>query len=92
MTIPAKILALAPMLRKEHGLHHTEGSRKALKTFAGAVFKTRIKTKLSRRQFAQQVGVSYFTIAHIELGENWPSIPTYIKICEVLGVPKPPLL
>ena len=92
MTTPAKILALAPVLRKEHRVHHTDGSKRTLRTFAGAVVKLRLKAKLTRRAFAEQLGVSYHTAAHIELGENWPTIPVYLAICRVLNAGVPPLM
>ena len=92
MTTPAKILALAPVLRKEHRVHHTDGSKRTLKTFAGAVVKLRLKAGLTRRDFAEQVGISYYTAALIELGEYWPTIPVYLAICRVLDVGVPPLM
>lgn len=92
MTATSKIQALAPVLRKEHGLHRTPENIAALRRFAAAVVAKRTKKGLSRPAFAAKVGVSYFTINHIEHFENWPTVPVYIKMCKVLGVRVPPLM
>lgn len=84
MTTRAKIASLASAIqkRKDPG---------ALRQFAKALTKLRSE-RMSRRQFADKIGLSYSNTSNIELGENWPSMPVYIKICEVLGVGEPPLV
>ena len=45
----------------------------------------------TRAQLATAVGVSWQCIAHVDSGRNFPSFPVYGAICDVLGLPKPPL-
>lgn len=88
MTAAARI-ASTPPPRKEHGLN--AASRTVLKLFGQAVATRRAERKLSRRQLAEAVEVSYATISHIENGENWPTVPVYLALCRVLKVGRPPL-
>jgi len=92
MTASAQIKKAATVLRREHRNHHTVSSKKALRLFAAALGKRREEMRMSRTELAEEVGVSYFTMAHIELGENWPSIPVYLAICKALQVGVPPLM
>lgn len=81
------ILAAAPAIRR-HGLN----DRAKRKKFAVAVVTRRMDLGLSRKDFAQALGISYSQTAHIELSDFWPSLVVYAKICEVLKVGKPPLM
>jgi transcriptional regulator with XRE-family HTH domain len=85
MTAHAQVAALAPALK-------TKDDKKLLKMFARGVQKLRKGRKLTRQQFADLIHLSYSNTANIELGHNWPSMPAYIRICEVLGVGVPPLM
>ncbi|HUV93176.1 MAG TPA: helix-turn-helix transcriptional regulator [Anaerolineales bacterium] len=40
----------------------------------------------SQRQLAKKIGVHQTTIAQIEVGNNFPSMDTLLKLAEVLGV------
>lgn len=94
MTAPQKILALAPVLRKrrEHKLHSTPENRQLLRRFASGLKAARRKKGLDRRELADKVGSSMSAITHLELAENWPTLPVYLAICRELGLDVPPLL
>ncbi len=92
MVAPDPITALAPHLRKEHRLHYTRDSRLALKAFAAGLVKRRLQLDLKRVKVADAAGVSYSQLSHLELGNNWPTLPVYRALCRVLKLKKPPLL
>lgn len=39
---------------------------------------------LTQAQLAAACGISTNLISNIELGYNWPSMPIYLKMCDVL--------
>lgn len=63
-----------------------------LVSFGLAVAEVRKQRGIPRWRFASLIGLSYSNIANIETGQNWPSMPVYIKICSVLGIGVPPLV
>lgn len=85
MTANNKLLQLRPALRGKN-----DDAR--LKRFASGVRKLRKARGISRRAFADRIGLSYSNTANIESGHNWPSVPVYRKICEVLMGRRAPLL
>lgn len=85
MTAQARITSLAPAVR-------SKSTPRKLKALGKAIVKLRNKRKLTREVFAEQIGLSYSNTANIETGQNWPSMPVYIKICSVLGIGVPPLV
>lgn len=92
MTAPAKILALAPMLRrKEHGLHKSPESVKDLRAFAADVVSRRKKAGYTLKAFSKKVGVSYWALRHVEQAENYPTMPVCYKICRLLKMQVPPM-
>lgn len=92
MTDIAKIESVAPLLRKEHRTHHTKDSREALKVFAAGIFARRLRLGYSRKRVADACGISYSQLSHLELGDNWPTVPVYRALCRKLKLRKPPLL
>lgn len=43
------------------------------------------------RSLADKVGISYKSLFNIEAGLNWPSMPVYLRLCQELKLPDPPL-
>lgn len=92
MSESEQIVAALPHLRKEHRQHHTKDSRETLKLFAAALLTRRLRLGYSRQKVALKAGVSYSQLSHLELGDNWPTVPVYRALCRVLKIRKPPLL
>jgi transcriptional regulator with XRE-family HTH domain len=46
---------------------------------------------VSLSQLARDVGISPQQMNNITHGRSLPSFEVYVKICEALGLPKPPL-
>lgn len=85
MTASAKIASLADDLRAQR-------DKRKLAAFGRAVSELREQRDISRQKFAKKIGLSYSNTANIELGHNWPSMPVFIRICEVLEVELPGIL
>lgn len=85
MTAQARITSLAPAVR-------SKSTPRKLKALGRAITDLRKKQGLGREKFASLIGLSYSNTANIETGQNWPSMPVYIKICSVLGIGVPPLV
>lgn len=63
-----------------------------LKIFGGNLRILRKHRGLSRTQLGEQVGIGYKTVANIEAGRYWPSMPVYISLCRALRLGKMPVL
>lgn len=85
MTAQARITSLAPAVR-------SKSTPRKLKALGKAIVAMRKKQGLGREKFAELIGLSYSNTANIETGQNWPSMPVYIRICETLGIGVPPLV
>ena len=92
MTTLAAIASAAPEVRKEHRNHHTRDSKKMLRQFSSALVRRREELNMTRRSVADAVEISYSALSHLELGNNWPTLPVYRALCRVLKVGKPPML
>jgi ribosome-binding protein aMBF1 (putative translation factor) len=92
MTASTQLRQAAPVIRKEHRNHHTQDSKKALRMFASALIRRREELGISRRKLCEEANVSYSLMSHVELGENWPTLPVYRALCRVLKVGKPPMM
>ena len=76
--------------RKEHTIGKAHEAEKRL--FAAAVVAQRKEMRLSRRQLADAVGISYGQMSKIELGDNWATMPVYICLVRVLKAGRVALL
>lgn len=76
--------------RRQHALNAS--SKSALRRFAVAVTARRIELDISRSDLAKQTGISYGQMAHIENGDNWPTLPVFRRLCRVLRCGRVPLL
>lgn len=83
--MPARKI-LAPK-RRQHNLH--EEFAVDLKQYAKCVARLRERRGFTRAELAEQVGISYAMLSHIENAENWPTLPVHIKIWRVLKCPFP---
>jgi len=63
-----------------------------LKVFGETLRTMRESRKVRRVTLAKSVGVHYKTLANMEAGRFWPSMPVYIAICRALMLGRPPLL
>jgi transcriptional regulator with XRE-family HTH domain len=82
MTASARLTSLAPAVR-------SKSTPRKLRSLGKAIVALRNKRGLGREDFAAKIGLSYSNTANIETGQNWPSMPVYIRICEVLGISVP---
>lgn len=92
MTAALQIQSLAPALNKrsEHRVGSDPGAQAALKRFGQGV-RTKRGTR-PQRLIAKRVGISIKQYSNIECGNNWPSVPVYRKLCQVLKIALPRLL
>lgn len=60
-----------------------------MQSFATVLRDARLRSKLSQKALAQQVGVSPNAICQIECGNNNPSYKTYLKLLSVLDLAPP---
>lgn len=82
MTAQAQLASLSLAVKTKSRPRH-------LRALGKAIVKLRKAQGISREDFANKIGLSYSNAANIETGQNWPSMPVFIKICEVLGVDVP---
>lgn len=47
---------------------------------------------LLQRQLAEQLGVTKAQVCNIENGVCWSAMPVYRRLCELFGLPVPPLM
>jgi ribosome-binding protein aMBF1 (putative translation factor) len=92
MTASSKILSAARHVRMEHGHHSTAASKRSLGRLASGLRSAREARGWSRRYMAEQMGVSLSSLAHVELAQNWPTMPVYLAMCKVLELGQPPLV
>ncbi len=89
MTAAAKIKALGAALRK-HNLGDTPTARAMLVQFSSGLRTKRAAR--SQEKLAAKIGISVQQYSNIERAINWPSLPVYLRICEVLKLRTPPLM
>lgn len=65
------------------------GDKKGLKEFGKNLRRRRHEMRLTQDKLAELVGVSPKAVCGYEWNANWPSMPVYIRLCEVLQMPKP---
>lgn len=58
--------------------------QKTLQLFTTAILATRKHRHMSQRELAAACDVSHGYISHVEAGRRCPSLPVFIRICEVL--------
>jgi DNA-binding XRE family transcriptional regulator len=63
-----------------------------LKALANQVKKRRANLGITQIDFAEDLKISNKTLANIEAGNNWPSMPVYITLCRNLGYFDIPLI
>lgn len=63
-----------------------------IESFGDRLRSRREKKALKRDDVATRCGISYKTLANLEAGRSWPSMPVYISLCRLLGVGKVPLV
>lgn len=57
------------------------------KKFIGNKFKqARLKSGLSQIQLAEKIGLSEKHVSNIERGQNFPSLDTFFRLCEVFNL------
>lgn len=62
---------------------------KEQKRIGAEIQRRREDAGMTQSQLAEKVGLTAGQIGHIEVGRHWPSLPAYIMICRVLGMPEP---
>lgn len=57
------------------------------KKFIGNILKqARLKAGLSQIQLAEKIGLSEKHVSNIERGQNFPSLDTFFRLCEVFSL------
>lgn len=56
------------------------------KRFARRIANARIANELTQYALAQKLGMTQGGYAHLELGDNLPSLETFTKLCRILDL------
>ncbi len=63
-----------------------------IQSFGRVMKARRLDRKMSHADLAKAIGVSASQISNMERGDNYPSLPVYVRLCVALGYVRIPLL